>query len=438
MKRFLLVFALFAAMVQIISCGEDNKSKNATGTLGGECYGNRSCNDGLLCDEESNTCIEDPENPGNDSDASLEQTDDNADTSSEQNDEDSGDTNPDNTDSTPNNDADSGDSAPDSDNGDTTNENPSNLPECSPTSATPCVDPETDLIWSEKSTEKMPWADAVNYCKDMNEGGFSDWRLPSKAVLGSLVQNCDNSSGCKGDTDGKYSKLGDIVFLWSSTGGSSEASGIYFFNGATQSKSVDENFNVRCVRNLKCDEPLFNPTLKKCVNPCDTEPCDSSANITNGTCVPYNYEQYSCGGKDPSSGLTWSAKAQKSMNWDDAGTYCDGLSEGGYSDWRLPNISELRTLIQNCSGTQMPGGSCGVIDTGNSSTSCLSTSCQGEDCYSCSSDSTGGHSKFGETEHFWSSSTVSANTDYAWGVGFYDGDVGNGYKVIDIYVRCVR
>ena len=46
------------------------------------------------------------------------------------------------------------DSGTTQDDGDTVNENPENLSECSPTSATPCFDPETDLIWSGKSAEK--------------------------------------------------------------------------------------------------------------------------------------------------------------------------------------------------------------------------------------------------------------------------------------------
>ena len=128
---------------------------------------------------------------------------------------------------------------------------------------------------------------------------------------------------------------------------------------------------------------------------------------------------------DSTSHLTWSKKTDTTYNWSDAGTYCDGLSEGGYTDWRLPTISELRTLIKNCSDTQMPGGSCGVRDD---SVVCLSDSCQGEDCYSCSSDSTGWHSKFGETGWFWSSSTNVYDTIYAWYVNFYSGYVLNGNK----------
>ncbi|MBP5436199.1 DUF1566 domain-containing protein [bacterium] len=476
MKKFFVVLALLSAMVLMVGCGSssssDNNSAANMGKLGKECYPNETCDKGLRCDTDNNVCIEDPENPINDSDRTDSDSDVEPDTGSDSDGSDSapdngdttpdgGDTMPDSGDSQPDDTdtatdggdtvPDNGDTADDSDNGDTapdngdsaddsddsdTGTNPAtNLPECSPTSTTPCIDAETDLIWSGKSLETMHWANAVDYCKDLNEGGFNDWRLPSRDVLRSLVQNCDTSSDCERTA----SKFGDIVFLWSSTGGSTNATGIYFFTGADQSKSVDESFNARCVRNLKCDEALFNPTLKKCVDPCGPEPCDSLTDITDATCVAFTYEQYSCGGKDTSSSLTWSTKAPNSMSWNDAVSYCDDLTESGYSDWGLPNISELRTLIQNCSQNEMPDGSCGVIDTGDPSTSCLSYSdCwTSETCGSCASDSTGGHSKFKETGWFWSSSLLSDDSSYAWFVSFDHGGVSGSIGSYN-NVRCVR
>ena len=88
MKEISVVFAVFAALIFVIGCGGDGSKKlveggdseKKAGELGGECYGNGTCNAGLICDDESNICVEDPENPS-------EQTDDNADTSSEQNDD---------------------------------------------------------------------------------------------------------------------------------------------------------------------------------------------------------------------------------------------------------------------------------------------------------------------------------------------------------------
>jgi hypothetical protein len=34
-----------------------------------------------------------------------------------------------------------------------------------------------------------------------------------------------------------------------------------------------------------------------------------------------------------------------SYNWSNAISYCEGLTLGGRSDWRLPNIKELRSII---------------------------------------------------------------------------------------------
>ena len=440
MRKIFAVFAIFCVMFLMIGCGSssssDNNSAANMGKLGKECYPNETCDKGLLCDTDNNVCVEDPENPINDSDKTDSGSDVEPDTGSDSDDSDSapdnGDTTPDGGDTAPDN----GDTSDDSDDSDTGTNPATNLPECSPTGATPCTDAETDLIWSGKSSEKMHWADAVNYCKDLNEGGFNDWRLPSRDVLRSLVQNCDTSSGCTGDSDGTYSKFGDIVFLWSSTGGSSEeATGIYFFNGADQSKRVYESFNARCVRNLKCDMALFEPLLKKCVDPCGPEPCDSLTAI-DATCVAFTYEKYSCVGKDPSSGLTWSAKALNTMNWETASLYCKNLTESGYSDWKFPTISELRTLIQNCPGSQT-GGACAVSDPDH-----LASSNWSDDCYCEYKENNGGYySKLGDdnTVYLLSSSVLSDDSMRAWLVHFYNGSVsGNDRKNNRYYVRCVR
>ena len=133
-------------------------------------------------------------------------------------------------------------------------------------------------------------------------------------------------------------------------------------------------------------------------------------------------------------GNMWSPKASLTMDWYDAVSYCNNLTACGYSDWHLPTISELRTLIRNCSNTET-GGECGVTD------SCLSYSeCKNDACSGCSSDSdsTGKYSKLGDTVSFWSSSTRSDNTDTAWLVNFNYGNVLHYNKTGNNHVRCVR
>ena len=130
--------------------------------------------------------------------------------------------------------------------------------------------------------------------------------------------------------------------------------------------------------------------------------------------------------------LIWSDRSSNKMNWSSAKQYCENLSEGDYTDWRLPTISELRTTIKNCSGSQS-GGSCRVSDN------CLSGDCLS--CYCYNRNNNGGYySKLGDDDKvwLWSSSTQSDDPDYAWGVGFESGHVGSSNKSLNIYVRCVR
>lgn len=257
----LLVFALCF----FVSCGGDSvkpveshgTSVSNFGKLGQECYPNETCDEGLICDTDKNVCVEDPDNPLNDSDGT-----DSGSTEKSDSDSDNGDTQSDNTDTA----NDSGDSAPNSDDSDTANDNPNNLPECSPESSTPCIDSEAldadsekaYLIWSGKSPERLRWIDALDYCNNLNEGGFNDWQIPSAAALKTLLR-CEliPSSGEWGGSysyylcangaksNGENSKFEDIAFFWSSQQGY----GVDFYNGKIpESKNIDENFDVRCVR----------------------------------------------------------------------------------------------------------------------------------------------------------------------------------------------
>jgi len=49
---------------------------------------------------------------------------------------------------------------------------------------------------------------------------------------------------------------------------------------------------------------------------------------------------------DSTSGLMWqngSSVGSEYYAWDEALSYCESLSWGGFDDWRLPTISELRS-----------------------------------------------------------------------------------------------
>ena len=121
------------------------------------------------------------------------------------------------------------------------------------------------------------------------------------------------------------------------------------------------------------------------------------------------------------------------MQHPNAISYCSNLEEGGANNWRLPNISELRTLVQNCSNAVL-GGTCNAVDTGDSATSCLGPCLLS--CSDCSSNGSGYYSKLGDTAEIWSSSTDPGNGNI-WRIRFVYGAPIGGNKWKYRSTRCV-
>lgn len=143
--------------------------------------------------------------------------------------------------------------------------------------------------------------------------------------------------------------------------------------------------------------------------------------------------------RDPSTGLTWQNPApDKKMNWKSARSYCASLSLAG-GGWRLPKISELRSLIRGCGATQT-GGGCGVTNSCRSWGGCSGSSCS-NGCISGGGPANGCYwpdEMVGICGWYWSSSSVADRDARAFGVNFANGHVfydGTGYGD---RVRCVR
>ena len=71
--------------------------------------------------------------------------------------------------------------------------------------------------------------------------------------------------------------------------------------------------------------------------------------------------------QDPHTGLIWSEKhyLTKTPTLDSLTAYCEDLADGGFRDWKMPTIDELRTLIQNCANTE-PYGICSISEKNGS------------------------------------------------------------------------
>ncbi len=112
--------------------------------------------------------------------------------------------------------------------------------------------------------------------------------------------------------------------------------------------------------------------------------------------------------KDTVSKLEWQDDAiGNTMTWTAAIGHCENLALGGHNDWRLPNINELRSIVERS----------------NISPAIVS-----------------GFSETTSDDHYWSSTTYAYENSrgYAWRVGFYTGFVSSHGKGTNHYVRCVR
>ncbi|MBO4697985.1 DUF1566 domain-containing protein [bacterium] len=172
----------------------------------------------------------------------------------------------------------------------------------------------------------------------------------------------------------------------------------------------------------------------------ENDPSDTPQDNEIPECSPKTAQVYGQSCKDSSTGLMWS-EVNYGVDWNDAEAYCGSFSKNGFDDWRLPTISEIRTLVQNCEGT-VSGGACGVTDE------CLNESCWSEDlCSSCTAldDIDGGdlpenyYSKLGDNYGItlWSSS-ASDESDYVWALSFSNGGVNSHGKTGSGSVRCVH
>ena len=143
---------------------------------------------------------------------------------------------------------------------------------------------------------------------------------------------------------------------------------------------------------------------------------------------------------DPDSGLVWQVTPTwEKMPWDEAKSHCSNLTMAGHTDWRLPGIGELRSLIRGCPTTELEG-SCDVEEG-----DCLAFSCRNKSCGGCIWEVGPADGCYwpdnlqGTCAWYWSSSaTVGSDDYYAWAIRFPYATVHMYVVYHDAYVRCVR
>jgi hypothetical protein len=275
----------------------------------------------------------------------------------------------------------------------------------------------TGLIWLKDSTRfgQRTWADALSDCNNLAHDGINltdgssagDWRLPNRKELGSLV---NYEAGWVSDwLNGQgFTGLGYENY-WSSTTDASSTTFawyVYMYSGAVISISKWEgSLYVLAVRSGQAGGAVSLPRTGQTASYVSGDDGDLKkgaawpdprfTDIGNGTIC------------DNLTGLMWEQAPSGASDWVGALSYANNLDLGGHSDWRLPNVNELKSLINaaegNFAGWLNDQGFSGV-----------------------------------QTSNYWSSTTWAATPTSAWYVHMGYGEVFIVLKTVPSYVLAVR
>jgi len=242
------------------------------------------------------------------------------------------------------------------------------------------TDNNTLLMWQRQDDgTTRAWADAEPYCSGLSLGGQSDWRIPEIHELQTIVD------------------FGNSVHLDATYFTGTNSTGYYW--STTYAASSSKAWYMRVGHGTVGDLGKTNTQYTRCVRGANT----TRSFTDNGDSTV----------TDTKTRLVWQKSTSGSeMNWEAALSSCEALTLGSLSDWRLPNIKELFS----------------IVDTSE---------------YNPAIDET--YFPATQSADYWSSTTWRTTTTNAWRVDFNSGTQYPRHKTdvhanqtADKYVRCVR
>lgn len=199
-----------------------------------------------------------------------------------------------------------------------------NPPSYTPNGDGTVFDNNTWLMWQQNDDGMTRTIDESEiYCNDLSIGGYTDWRLPNRMELVSIV---DYGRTYPAIDQGAFPST-QLNHYWSSNHNSCNQTSVWTVNFTTGTSQTVYSLNfknfTRCVRGMPLPYAYF-------------------VDNGNGTV------------RDLSTGLTWQQDGLNKMKWGEALNYCEGLSLGGNEDWRLPNAREIESLSAGTEGSSTP------------------------------------------------------------------------------------
>lgn len=183
----------------------------------------------------------------------------------------------------------------------------------------------TGLMWQKVDAGESTWDNAVTRAASVTTGGYTDWRLPTPTELFSIVNHNNGNPAAMNTTYFPVNPNGAAEYFWTSDIYGADATKIWCVNagGGMGPKPKSETlgaggtlrYHARYVRGAK--------------------PGNGHNYINNldGTIT------------DADTGLMWTQVPGPATTWTGALSYAENLTLAGYTDWRVPNIKELQSLV---------------------------------------------------------------------------------------------
>lgn len=192
------------------------------------------------------------------------------------------------------------------------------------------LDLNTGLMWQQVPiNQNFTWQEAVDHCESLELAGYDDWRIPSLKELFSISNF--GLSWPYLDTDLFELASGQITKdeqYWSSN----------FYVGTTEVGGTESAFGVNHVTgHIKA----YSATATGAVG-------GKYVRAVRG--VSYGANDFINNGdgtiSDNATDLMWMQNDnEEGIDWEDALAYAESSEFAGYSDWRLPNVKELQSIV---------------------------------------------------------------------------------------------
>lgn len=265
----------------------------------------------------------------------------------------------------------------------------------------------TGLIWTRDASPgelPMTWREAFNFVAGMNREralGFSDWRLPNRRELRSLVSHQTRRPALPEDHPFINVFPG---WYWTSTSAAISPAHAWYVNldGARMFHGgKDQSFLVWPVRGAGNGVLPATGQIRCYSDTGDVIPCAATAQDGESRTgcdwpVP-RFELHGETATDRLTGLRWRRVADfaGAVAWEQALAAMAAFNQGAPPRWRLPNINELESLV---------------------------------DCATYRPALPSGHPFVYVRDVYWSSTTSLYEPDWAWALYLDKGAVGVGQK----------